>query len=483
VQVTGVSQDSREISRGDLFLAWKGVDHDAHDYVNPAVEAGAVAVVVEHLLPDLGASQLQVSNGRLAGALAADSVMGSPWTDLFAAGVTGTNGKTTVAVLARHLLGRKGPARAFGTLGLVEESGVIRAGTEGLTTPGPVQISEWLREMADDGVGHVTLEASSHALAQYRLDGNRLDVAVFTNLSQDHLDYHADLADYRDAKGRILDLLKPTGWAVVNRDEEAWGALSTHPDRTVSYGIEGGVGESQAFSLARAPGEGVRLLCSDLELLPEGSRFRLHAGSDIADVHLPLLGRFNVENALGAAGVAWVAGLSLGEISDALSSVPQIPGRLERIATDPVTVIIDFAHTPDALRRVLTTLRPLVGGRLLVLFGAGGDRDTGKRPRMGEAAAQLADLSFVTSDNPRTEDPEVIIDDVVAGMGEAPYRRIADRREAIAAALEETRPGDLLLLAGKGHETYQVVGLEREPFNEGAIVRELLGIRRREEGP
>jgi UDP-N-acetylmuramoyl-L-alanyl-D-glutamate--2,6-diaminopimelate ligase len=447
--------------------------------VSPAVEAGAVAVVVEHLLPELGASQLQVRNGRLAGSLAADTVMGSPWTGLFLAGVTGTNGKTTVAVLSRHLLGQKGPARAFGTLGLVEESGTVRSGTEGLTTPGPVQISEWLREMADDGVGHVVLEASSHALAQYRLDGTRLDAAVFTNLSQDHLDYHADLAEYRDAKGRILELLKSTGWAVVNRDEEAWGALPTHPARTVSYGIEGGLGDS----LAQSPDRGTALLCSGLEMVPEGSQFRLNAGSDVAHVDLPLFGGFNVENALAAAGVAWVAGLGLEEISRGLSTVPQIPGRLELIATDPVTVIIDFAHTPDALRRVLTTLRPLVGGRLLVLFGAGGDRDTRKRPRMGEAVSQLADLSFVTSDNPRTEDPEVIIDDVVAGMGQAPYRRIVDRKDAIAAALDEARPGDLLLLAGKGHETYQVVGLEQLPFNEGAIVRELLGIRGAEDVP
>jgi len=199
VPVTGVSQDSRQVSAGDLFLAWKGVDHDAHDYVAPAVEAGAVAAVVEHFLPELAVSQLQVKDGRLAGALAADSVLGSPWTGLFLTGVTGTNGKTTVAVLARHLLEQKGPARALGTLGLVEERGTVRAGTEGLTTPGPVQISTWLREMADEGVSYIVLEASSHALAQYRLDGTRLDAAVFTNLSRDHLDFHADLDDYRSA--------------------------------------------------------------------------------------------------------------------------------------------------------------------------------------------------------------------------------------------------------------------------------------------
>ena len=473
VTVTGVSQDSRQISPGDLFLAWKGVDNDAHDYVGPAVEAGAVAAVVEHCLPELAASQLQVSNGRLAGALAADSVLGSPWTDLFLAGITGTNGKTTVAVLVRHLLGQKGAARAVGTLGLVEEAGTVRSGTEGLTTPGPVQISKWLREMADEGVSHVALEASSHALAQYRLDGTRLDAAVFTNLSQDHLDYHADLAVYRSAKERILDLLKPAGWAVVNRDDESWEALSTPRDRTLFFGIEGGPGGLTVHPSPDHP----QLLASDLVMLPEGSRFHLHLSQETAVVTLPLSGRFNVENALAAAGVAWAAGMSLPEIAEGLSSAPQIPGRLERIAHGPVAVLIDFAHTPDALERVLKTLRPLVKGRLLVLFGAGGDRDKGKRPLMGDVVSRLADLSFVTSDNPRTEDPEVIIDDVVAGMGGAPYQRFADRREAIRAALAEARPGDLLLLAGKGHETYQMVGQERLPFNESAIVRELLGTR------
>jgi len=437
-----------------------------------------VAAVVERCIPDLAASQLQVSNGRLAGALAADSVLGSPWTNLFLAGITGTNGKTTVALLVRHLLGMNGSARAIGTLGLVEGSGRVRSGTEGLTTPGPVQLSEWLREMADEGVSHVVLEASSHALAQYRLDGVRFDAAVFTNLSQDHLDYHADITDYRSAKVRILELLKPAGWAVVNQDEDGWRALPTPPDRTVFFGIEGGPG---GLSARFSPGRR-QLLASDLALLPGGSRFRLSAGQDTAVVDLPLLGSFNVENSLAAAGVAWAAGMSLAEIARGLSSVPQIPGRLERIAHDPVSVVIDFAHTADALERVLTTLRPLIPGRLLVLFGAGGDRDRGKRPRMGEVVSRLADLSFVTSDNPRTEDPGAIIDDVVAGMGQTPFHRIVDRREAIAAALAEARPGDLLLLAGKGHETYQVVGRERFSFDERSIVRELLGTRGGEGG-
>jgi UDP-N-acetylmuramoyl-L-alanyl-D-glutamate--2,6-diaminopimelate ligase len=481
LDVSGVSQDSRDVSPGDLFVAWKGVDHDAHDFVSSAVEAGAVAAVVERLLPELPVAQLQVSDGRLAGALAADEVLGSPWKELFLAGVTGTNGKTTVAVLTRHLLAGKGRARAIGTLGVVEEEGRVAPGTEGLTTPGPVQFSEWIREMADDGVGYVTLEASSHALAQSRLDGTRMDVVVLTNLTQDHLDYHEDLADYLGAKARVLNLLKPGGWAVVNGEERAWDTLSLPPGRTLFYEID----DEEGASSNAGPGESSppHLCARELFLEPFGSRFTLASEGESEAVYLPLMGRFNVENALAAAGVARLAGLTLTEIAEGLASAPQVPGRLERIVEEPFSVLIDFAHTDDALERVLLTLRPLVQGRLMVLFGAGGDRDRGKRPKMGAVAAELADLAFVTSDNPRTEDPEAIIDDVVEGMGRGDFRRVTDRRQAIASALAEARRGDLLLLAGKGHETYQVVGREKLPFDEREIVREIMVDEPGEGGP
>ena len=473
VTVHGVTQDSRQVASGDLFLAWKGLEHDAHEFLPQAEKRGAVAAVVERVSPDLAITQLQVRDGRLAGALAADAVLGSPWTGVFLAGITGTNGKTTVAVLAQHLLNQRGPTRAVGTLGLVDEPGTVRPGTEGLTTPGPVQISTWIREMADDGVAHATLEASSHALDQHRLAGVRFDVAVFTNLSQDHLDYHTDLEAYRSAKARLLDLLKTGGQVVLNWDEEAWKGLPVSAEQTRFFGCSDAHGSTK-------PETG--LWAESVSLLPFGCRFRLREGTEEAWVDLPLLGQFNVENALAAASVARVAGMSLPEIAEGLSSAPQIPGRLERVADTPVSVLIDYAHTPDALERVLATLRPLVEGRLLVVFGAGGDRDRSKRSLMGEVAARIADLAFVTSDNPRTEDPDAIIDEVVAGMGSVPHRRISDRREAVLAALEEARPGDLLLLAGKGHETYQVVGLDKLPFDEGAIVREFLRMRKLEGG-
>ncbi len=458
ISVTGVSQDSRSVTEGDLFLAWEGVDHDAHLFLDQAVEAGAVAAVVERMVPDLDVPQIQVRNGRLAGALAADEVFGSPWQSLFLGGVTGTNGKTTTVILARHLLQGRDATAAIGTLGLVDPSGEVRPGTEGLTTPGPVTLSAWTRDLLDSGSKALVLEASSHALQQRRLDGFRFDVVVFTNLGRDHLDYHADVDEYRAAKARLLELLKPLGWAVVFKDEGAWSAVAFPPGQTLTVGID-----SHADIRAR-----------DLELGSSGARFRLACGDEEEEVRLPLLGRFNVENALTAAGLAWVGGLSVQEIAEELSNAPQVPGRLEVIVAEPFQVLIDFAHTPDALQGALSTLRPLVKGRLLVLFGAGGDRDPGKRAEMGRVVAESSDLSFVTSDNPRTEDPDRIIDGVLEGMSGVEFRRFTDRREAIAAALEEARAGDLVLLAGKGHESYQVIGKEKLPFDEGGIVRELM---------
>ncbi len=447
---------------GDLFLAWRGVDADAHRFVPDAVAAGAVAAVVEHAVPEAGVPQLVVRDGRRAGAMVADLVAGSPWRELTLVGVTGTNGKTTTALLARHLAAGRQRVAALGTLGLVDESGV-RPGTEGLTTPGPVQLSAWLRELADEGVQVVVMEASSHALEQRRLDGCRFDVAVFTNLTQDHLDYHPDLASYRAAKLRLLDLLVPDGAVVVNLDDPAWSGLdSPHRWGFTLAGIEAGPDVLRAEAIEEDVSE---------------TRFRIALGDARHDVSMPLIGRFNVQNAMAAVGVALALGVPLDEAARRLASAPQVPGRLELVASEPFAVIIDFAHTPDALDNVLRTLRPLARGRLLVLFGAGGDRDPGKRAPMARAVDAWADLAWLTSDNPRTEDPEAILDDLAAGLGRAPFHRDADRRRAIHAIVAEARPGDVVVLAGKGHERYQVVGREKRPFDERVVVREALAAR------
>ena len=456
VAVMGVSQDSRSVRPGDLFLAWKGTAADAHDHVGAAHRSGAVAAVVEHAV-EVPVPQLVVSDGRSAGALAAQAVMGDPSRRLFLVGITGTNGKTTTAMLIRHLLSVRGTCAVLGTLGLVDADGV-RPGTEGLTTPGPVQLATWLRQLADEGTSTVAMEASSHALEQRRLDGVHFAAGVFTNLTQDHLDYHGDLAAYLAAKARLVSLVDAGGWLVVNRDDRAWDALAVSGHRVRTFAVE-------AAADVRAEG-----VVSD----GRGSRFTLVADGQRAPVELPLLGAYNVENALAAAAVASVAGLSVEEIARGLASVPQVMGRLEMVLREPYAVLIDFAHTPDALEGALGTLKPLTRGRLIVLFGAGGDRDRTKRRPMAQAVARWADLVVLTSDNPRTEDPEAILDDLAEGLEGVAYARIGDRRKAILHALAQARAGDTVVLAGKGHETYQIVGREKRPFDERVVVRECL---------
>jgi len=458
VSVFGSSQDSRFVKAGDLFLAWQGCEFDAHDFVIHAAQSGAVAAVVERHVPGTKITQIQVSDGRRAAALAADVIIKSPWQNMFTVGITGTNGKTTTAFITRHLLGDYGSAAAIGTLGLIETDGTVRTGTDALTTPGPVQLSSWLDQLLRQGVDSVTVEASSHALAQKRLDGMRFDAVVFTNLYQDHLDYHRDMTSYLDAKSHLLDLVKEDGLTVINAGVDKWKSLPLEGRRTLTYGLN-----------ANAD-----LRAEDIKHEPYGTRFRIAMEDEDFEVKLPLLGNFNVENSLAAVGAGTAAGISIETIAERLETVPQVPGRLEIVVRDPFAILIDFAHTAEALREVLATLRPLVPGRLIVVFGAGGDRDRGKRKEMGIAVSQGADLAIVTSDNPRTEDPESIIDDVVVGMTDTSYERQGDRRKAITMAITTARAGDLVLLAGKGHESRQVIGTESFPFDERLIVHESL---------
>lgn len=454
VEVMMVRYDSRTVREGDLFVAWRGEEHDGHHFVSEAVGRGAVAVLVEAPLPCLPVPQVVVRDGRLAAALAADELFESPCRHLFVYAVTGTNGKTTTTLLARHLLAAGGPSVAMGTLGYVNADGEVRRRGDRLTTPGPVLLSARMCLFAHSGIRHAGLEASSHGLDQRRLDGLQFDAVAYTNLSRDHLDYHRDMDGYRAAKARAVELVVPEGTVVVNADEPAWARLDAGSRRRLSYGVD-----SEAA-----------LTATSVELGPAGTRFQLSHEGTAAPVSMPLLGRFNVENALAAAGVALAAGLRVDEVADRLASAPAVPGRMELVASRPCPVVIDYAHTPNALVRLLDTLRRLTAGRLIVLFGAGGDRDAAKRPLMGRAVAERADVAIVTSDNPRTEDPEAIIDEVAAGMAGSGYERISDRRAAIGRALDLAAPGDLVVLAGKGHETRQLVGREALPFDERGIV-------------
>jgi UDP-N-acetylmuramoyl-L-alanyl-D-glutamate--2,6-diaminopimelate ligase len=376
------------------------------------------------------------------------------------AGITGTNGKTTTTGLVRHLLNRRGDAGSIGTLGAFDGAGnPVPSSAGSLTTPGPVDLQATLAGLRDHGVRTVAMETSSHSLDQGRLDGLLFHAAVFTNLTRDHLDYHRTMEHYLGAKLKLLNLTAPGAAVAINVDDPAWAAIPRTAD-TVTFGT-------------RADAD---LRASDLALDATGCRFRLSGRFGGADVTLPLPGEFNVANALAAAACALGLGHELREVVERLASAPQVPGRMERLAASPFVVLRDYAHTPDALERALLALRPVTAGRLIALFGCGGDRDRGKRPIMARIAGTLADLTVVTSDNPRTEDPDAIIDEVMAGLPEgAPHFRFADRREAIRESLNAARPGDTVLLAGKGHETYQVIGKEYRPFDEKQIVAELLG--------
>ncbi|MGH7498246.1 MAG: UDP-N-acetylmuramoyl-L-alanyl-D-glutamate--2,6-diaminopimelate ligase [Gemmatimonadales bacterium] len=451
--LSGVGVDSRAVQPGTLYVAVRGSQADGHRFIPDAVRRGAAAVVVEQS-GSAGVPEIVVRDGRRA-ALA----LGAAWYDyparhLILLGVTGTNGKTTTAGLLRHLFNQAGTAASIGTLGAFDGDGQpIDSAAGTLTTPGPVDLQATLAELLKRGTTHVAMEASSHSLDQGRLDGLTFAAGIFTNLTRDHLDYHGTMESYLAAKLRLSAQLASSGLEVVNLDDDAWLALPRRSPR-ITFGLH--------------PAADVR--ASGVILDAAGSRFELSGRFGIAEASLPLLGDFNVANALAAAACALGMGRPLGEVVARLGAVPQVPGRMEKISEVPCVVLRDYAHTPDALERALATLRPLTRGRLIVVFGCGGDRDRGKRPIMGRIAAEGADLAVVTSDNPRTEDPGAIIDDVEQGMGVVPHRRVVDRLAAIHAALQEARPGDTLILAGKGHETYQVVGTEKVPFDEREIV-------------
>jgi UDP-N-acetylmuramoyl-L-alanyl-D-glutamate--2,6-diaminopimelate ligase len=455
--VSDIADDSRRITPGGIFLAVRGFALDGHSFIPDAAARGAAAVIVEDAT---GSSlpALVVRDSRRAAAVAAGAAFGFPADMLRLVGVTGTNGKTTTVNILRHLLHeRHATAASIGTLGvLVGSPAESVEGGEGLTTPGPVELQRLFRTMVGRGVRSVVMEVSSHSLHQRRVEGLSFAAAVFTNLTRDHLDYHQTMEAYFAAKAELVALVQPNGVMAVNADDAVWMSLPRGP-RVVTFGV-------REPAIVRA---------TDVRYTPSGSEWTLEIGGVQLPVQLPLLGDFNVANAVGAAAAAWGLGLAHAEIARRLTNAPQVPGRLEVIGTQP-TVLRDYAHTPDALARALEAIRPFVQRRMIVVFGCGGDRDRGKRAPMGRIAAEHADLAIVTSDNPRTEDPERILDDIEAGMPSVPHERFVDRREAIARALTLAEPNDVVVLAGKGHETYQVRGATKYPFDEQVIVRELM---------
>lgn len=458
VGVTGVTEDSRRVEQGNLFCAIEGTERDGHAYVADAARRGAGAVIVGHRM-ELSLPQIVVTDGRLGAGVAASAWYGDPAASLELVGVTGTNGKSTTVAILRHLLNGEGAAGSLGTLGAFDGNGTRLEGYGALTTPGPVEFQAVLSDLKDRGVKRVALEASSHGLDQRRLDAVRFKAAIYTNLTHEHLDYHHDLGSYAAAKRRLSELLESNGVEIVNADDAVWGGMPLRDEtRRILYGRR----------------SGLEVRAVDERLLPTGAEVVLEFAGARYEASLPLLGEYNVTNALAASAAAWALGIDAATISARLATAPQVPGRMERLASGEFNVLRDYAHTPDGFRRAIRAVRAVTPGRLLVLFGCGGDRDREKRPEMGRIAANESDLVVIAMDNPRSEDPEAILDDIEVGIGAAPHLRILDREEAIRHAISLLEPGDCLLLLGKGHETYQIVGSEKLPFDEPSIVRSAL---------
>jgi UDP-N-acetylmuramoyl-L-alanyl-D-glutamate--2,6-diaminopimelate ligase len=458
-----IADDSRKVIPGTLFVARK----DDPSFVVDAVARGAVAVVAPPGMPvPAGTPVARATNASLATAELAHAFHGFPARGMRVAGVTGTNGKTTIAFLLQQCMAQA--AQRFGLIGTVQIDDGARTVTSELTTPGAIELAGLLARMRDNGCVGVSMETSSHALHQDRVAGIDFAVGIFTNLSGDHLDYHGTMEAYAAAKARLFEGLAPGATAIVNADDPAYARMVRDcRARILRCGFAGGAGLDARVSV--------------LEARLGSMRVRLDGPWGEVAARLPMMGRHNCMNALQAVAGAWALGVDRAALEGAMARASAPPGRLEPV-TDPdapFAVMVDYAHTDDALMNVLRAVRPALpdGGRLIVVFGCGGDRDRTKRPRMANVACEFADAIVITSDNPRTEDPAAIIAEIEAGV--PPHRadrvtRVVDRREAIRAAVQMARAGDAVVIAGKGHENHQIVGTVKRPFDDRVVAREAL---------
>ena len=461
----GLAHDSRTVRPGDLFAAIRGFTQDGHRYAADAVRRGASVLLVEHPVEALAATQVVVPDTRRAFAAAAAAFYGHPSRALRVCGVTGTNGKTTTTFLVDAILRAAGRRTAvIGTLGVQRDGAPVDFHATTPTTPEASDLQRVLREMLDRGVQDVTMEVTSHALELHRVADTRFVTAVFTNLTQDHLDLHRTLEAYRDAKARLFAMVESDGVSIVNADDP-YGAAMARVSRAPAwtYGIE----------------RPARIRAEALSVTPRGTGMTVVWPDGRVPLALPLPGRFNVSNALAAFAVGLSRGVAPDTMRRVLETTPGVPGRFEPVDEgQPFAVIVDYAHTPDSLEQVLRLAAELSPGRRIVVFGCGGDRDRTKRPIMGRIGTTLADYAVFTSDNPRSEDPEAILREIEAGVpGARNYTSEADRRKAIEEAIARARPGDVVVIAGKGHETYQIVGDQVIDFDDRAVAREVLRAR------
>jgi len=459
--VSGIAYDSRRVEPGFLFVAVKGFRTDGHLYIGEALTRGASGIILEKpvSLP-AGVPWVRVKDSRRALALVAARFFGYPSRCLHLTGVTGTNGKTTTTHMLASIYRQRSRVGLIGTIYNLVGDRVLPVEH---TTPEAVELQKLLRQMVDAGVAHAVMEVSSHALALARVEGSRFAAAVFTNLTQDHLDFHPTLADYFAAKAKLFRMLSPDSPAVVNYDDP-WGRelICLSSGKVITYGL----------------GKGCDVRAVDVTLHPDRVVFRVESAWGKIPVRLRLTGMFNVYNALAAVACSLTQGFTADEIRKGLADLRGVPGRFERVDRgQDFVVIVDYAHTPNGLANVLEAARQIAAGRLMVVFGCGGDRDRKKRPLMGEVAVRNADLTIITSDNPRTEEPMAIITEIEDGARKVSGGRYLvepDRRRAIRAALQIARAGDVIVVAGKGHEDYQIIGEERLPFDDRKVVAELL---------
>ena len=457
VKISGIAFDSREVKPGDVFVCIKGYNVDGHDYAEKALEKGAVAIIAEKEISGTAATTVVVKNTRYALSYAAAEFYDHPYKKFKLFGVTGTNGKTTTTYLVKSVLENCG--HQVGLIGTNQNMIGNEVIPSRHTTPDSLELMQLFDRMAKEGVTAVVMEVSSHSLALDRVASCRFDIGAFTNVTQDHLDFHETMDNYIDAKAILF---KKCGVGVFNIDDEAYEKLS---------------GGCSCDVMTYSAKKKADLWAQNIEYRATGVEFDLNYKDDCERVSLAIPGGFSVYNALTAAGCCLAAGLSLKEIADGLKTAKGVKGRIEVVQTNTdYTVIIDYAHTPDGLLNILNAIRGFAKGRIVTLFGCGGDRDKTKRPQMGKIAGQLSDFCIVTSDNPRSEEPGAIIEDILVGMRETDcrYAVVENRFEAIEFALDNAKPDDIILLAGKGHEPYQILKDRTIVFDEREIVLKLI---------